>query len=136
MPLSFFAGPCCLRLSTSIRTARQGASGWAIFLLFWLGLVPLNGPVIFAQSPEQTSSLGNAAKAHLRAERFLAGRSTAPSRNGQPTAPPDALHRARTAHAAMLQTRNARPAATIADLTAPWQPLGPVVVNSIAYGAI
>ena len=36
----------------------------------------------------------------------------------------------------LLQDRGARPAASTANLTAPWQPLGPATVTSVSYGPV
>ncbi len=136
MPQSRFASQSRLRLPALIRAALRCGPGWAIFV-FALSSVLLGAPLIAQTAESRPAALGDAAAAQLRAQRFLAGRSVlTPAGNqlGPPAAA--AIKQARLQHAAMLPQRGLRAAMHTANLTAPWQPLGPVAVNSIAYGAV
>lgn len=134
MPLSSFASHRCLRLHTSIRVVPRGAPGWAIFLLLALLCAGSRGSAVWAQTFEQKPALGDAAASRLRAARFLAGRTPAP---GSPAASSvNLLLDTRKQAGAMVRPESKYSAHALANLATPWQPLGPMTVNSLAFGAI
>ena len=164
LPLHRFASQClhpsrAASAAASSRTPAPGDAGlfwsgrrllhlWSVgWLLCVLGGV-LPGPTLRAQAVSGTAALGDASAAQARTQRFLAGRSLPPgTAQASQTSAAEALQGARSQHLAMLGPINHqgtgaqqkigwRPAISIADLAAAWQPLGPVAVNSIAYGAI
>lgn len=135
MPQSPFASHRRRRLHRLVRVALHGATGRALFVWLLAFSTTLGCLPLFGQTKSQ--ALGDAAAARRRAEQFLAGRTVVAVGSRVGGAPATALARARQQHAAMLaHVRGVRPAAALANLAAPWQPLGPMTVNSLGYGPI
>ncbi len=124
---------------------------WVRRLFFLLGLLALGcvlGTVATAQEPlkgySHGSVLGDAAAARARAQRFLAGRGVAPTPGQKTSSAAEALRNAHrgnlarnlAASAAVRPRAQASAGGDTADLTASWQPLGPMSVNSLSYGQI
>ena len=114
----------------------------ALFLsaTVWLGCLPATVAVAQATMGDG-SSLGDASAARARAQQFLAGRaSRADNRSRQPISAAEAMERAREVKAAasLVPARRAQASALArtANLTAAWQPLGPMAVQSVSYGPI
>ncbi len=121
----------------SIRAALNRATGWALFASLVFGLAALLCPAGYTQQGPIRPALGDAAAARVRAQRFLAGRSVAPPATTQvPLALAQAVIAAKARRTASLNTRGPHPELAIANLTAAWQPLGPMTVTSLAYGAL
>ena len=133
MPLSRFASHSRLRLFRSVRVASRGALGWALFLLLALIGAGSRTNAVYAQIIEQRPTLGDASSARARALRFLAGRTPAPGNSALPSI---AKLPARKQAQALVRNASTRPATAVANLAASWQPLGPMTVNSLSFGAI
>ncbi len=164
MPLSRFASQIRHRLPMPVRAALERATGWALFayagqrplsltlqcvLLMSLQPLLLMGtaaswfcPASYAQQAAPPAALGNAVAARARAQRFLAGRTVAQASSAQAfsapgrTSLPQATAMLRAQRAMQVAGPSAHAEVNLANLTAPWQPLGPMTVTSLAYGAI
>jgi hypothetical protein len=115
---------------------RSGACSCFFAISLYLGL----GGSVFAWSqssstPEVAGRASNAqpsivATSHtFRTRRFLGGRTLIGNVSGA-----QAMDAARQQHAAMLAQQAASP--QLSSLSAPWQPIGPNQVASIAYGNV
>lgn len=149
MPQSSIASFAPGRQYMPSRTASPGRAVWArrlCCLVAALVLAWMLGDVATGQSSAGDASmhgtLGSAEAAHARAAKFLAGRTVAPASVGQPALPAaEALRQARTlSTAALSPLARPRPQASTgggtANLSAVWQALGPMAVNSVLYGQI
>ncbi len=148
MPLSLIAS---FGLSQGRRPARSGfpcmplRAGWPCLLLVTLALVSLLGSPAFAQSlpngEAAKGALGSADAARARAAKFLAGRTVTRTAAGVPLPAADAMRQAHmqgTAAPGSLARPRAQMStgAPTANLSAAWQALGPMSVNSVLYGQI
>lgn len=149
MPPSSFASFGPVRQNSPSLGASAGDPRWVRRLcsvLVAFALAWMLGSYATAQSVSDSgflgSALGSAEAARIRASRFLAGRTVSPAVTGQLSSPAaSALHLAQTFGKTPPASKG-RPraqaitGATTANLSAAWQALGPMSVNSVLYGQI
>src|SRR6266487_1577272 len=122
------------------RARRPLLRGGACDCLFAIGICLVFGGSIFASRqsiamPEVSGSASHAQSTAVtfshtgRTRRFLGGRPLMGNLSGA-----RAMETARQQHAAMLAQQAASP--QLSSLSAPWQPIGPNQVASIAYGNV
>lgn len=97
----------------------------------WAPALLLASAALAAHGQGVQASAFSAAAEQARARAFVAERGT---RDG--SSPAQARVRAQAQHAALITRREARAHDSTADLTAPWQPLGPSSVVSSLYGKL
>lgn len=149
MPLSLIASFGPGRQHRLSRTTSSYGAVWlrrlccfvAAFVLAWI-LADVATAQSSAGAASNLGTLGNAEAARERASRFLEGRTVAPASAGQPSLmPAEALRQARTLSTAgpssLARPRpHASTGGSTANLSAAWQALGPMSVNSALYGQI
>ncbi len=120
------------------RGASLCTSGWTVFFAVtaWCVFLFLGSMDLSAQATPASPSLGNAAAAHRRTQQFLAGRTRSLSKSAQAeeSAPGDRRQSQQSSSDHLGEQAIA--AVSSANLSVPWQPLGPVAVTTSAFGAV